>query len=94
MEMPKTVKMADLSARVAARILVAYNHEVVTYVRINPFSLSDPGCGAIVSFVEPAELIYPEGWYFAKGHFRNKGNSTSGRYEEIPMYQPGGEPWE
>ena len=93
MEMPKVVRMADISAREAAKILVAHNCGEVAYLPFNPFNLNGPECGAILSVVDPRELTYPEGWYFAKGNFRNKHNTVSGRYEEIPVYRPNGEPW-
>lgn len=91
-EMTRTVKMVNLPVRLAARIFASLNQESVVYQRFNPFG-GDSGYGVIVSYVDPDELIYPEGWYFAKGHFRNKHNTDGGIYYEIPMYQSGGELW-
>ncbi len=91
-KMANTVKPADLPVELAAKIFVALNRVDVVYMRMNPFG-GDNGHGALYLCIDPSELIYPEGWYFAKGHFRNKHNTDSGLYYEIPMYQFGGRLW-
>ena len=40
----------------------------------------------IFTDINPEELVYPEGWYFAKSHFRNKHMSTTGLYEEALVW--------
>ena len=40
----------------------------------------------IFTDINPEELVYPEGWYFAKSHFRNKHMSTMGLYEEALVW--------
>lgn len=47
----------------------------------------------IVTDAEPKDLVYPEGWYYAKGHLRNKHNTTNGMYTEILMVKTSGELW-
>ena len=86
-EMPKMIKSADLPAEIAAMVLYALNRKEVSLTR-------EDGRRVIVSTVDPGSLTYPEGWYFVeKGGFRNKHNSTTGRYEEIPMLRPSGVRW-
>ncbi|MBR3248798.1 hypothetical protein IKF89_02085 [Candidatus Saccharibacteria bacterium] len=93
METTKTLKTADFSIRLAAKILAAINPGEVIYTKLDPFGMcSDPN-GVLVSYVEPSELTYPEGWYFAKGTFRNKHNTTKGLYESMPIHKPGGLLW-
>jgi len=40
----------------------------------------------IYTNVEPKELVYPDGWYYSKGHFTNKHNSTTGIYSAVLMF--------
>lgn len=91
--MAHTVKPADFSIRLAAKILAALNPETVIYTRLDPFDACHGANGTLVSYVDPNELIYPEGWYFAKGEFRNKHNSTTGIYDSMPIHQPRGLLW-
>ena len=89
-----TVKTADLAASLAANLFAALNPMDVEYMRYHPFNQSSlPEIGLIVTDTNPDELYYPEGWYFSKGFFRNKHNTTSGLYEEIPVYKRDGTPW-
>lgn len=89
-----TVKTADLAASLAANLFAALNPMEVEYMRYHPFNQpSRPTIGIIVTDVNPDELYYPEGWYYAKGYFRNKFNTSSGLYEEIPMHKRDGTPW-
>ena len=48
----------------------------------------------IITDVEPKALTYPEGWYYAKGCFRNKHTSTTGAYHEIKMKTSDGRYWD
>lgn len=81
--MAKTVKMCDLKAEVAAAVFVALNEEHVT-MHHKEYDYTQT---YLVSDVPPAKLTYPDGWYFAKRHFRNKHQSTTGFYEELPMFK-------
>lgn len=81
------VKMCDLSGKVAAVVFVALNHGKAKLTE-------DDGQTYIVTDVEPKNLVYPEGWYYAKSNFRNKHNSTDGRYWEIPMRDSKGKFWD
>lgn len=85
--MAKVVKMCDMKKSIAVKVFKMLNQEKV-HVRENNF------CELIiVTDIEPKNLIYPEGWYYAKGRFRNKHNSTTGMYDEIRMIKSNGESW-
>lgn len=85
-----SVKMCDMSKRIAASVFQKLNANKVT-LKENPFSCYDDLI--IVTDVEPSDLVYPEGWYYAKGNFRNKHTSTTGAYEEVRMVDSTGESW-
>ena len=88
--MVKLIRTADLSARTAAQLMTSINPGI-EYVPNNPFCHDN--VGAIITETHPRDLIYPEGWYFSKGNFRNKHNTSSGVYEEIPMIRRDGSQW-
>lgn len=85
----KVVKMCDMKASIAMKVFQMLNPEKVTlkeHLR----------CDGIYIYTdtEPKDLIYPEGWYYAKGAFRNKHQSTTGLYSEVLMFKNNGELWE
>ena len=82
--MAQTVKMCDMDGNIATIVFKMLNYGKV--------SLKEQG-RLIVTDIEPKDLIYPEGWYYAKGNLRNKHNTTTGRYEEIPMVKSNGDSW-
>jgi hypothetical protein len=85
--MTKVFKMADLPVGFALKIFKVLNFFAV--------SVKKDGYGnyAIFSSLPPNILTYPKGWYYAKGCFRNKHNSTSGAYSEVIMLAPNGRSW-
>lgn len=88
--MAKTVKMCDMPIAVATKVFEMLNPGIVRvqvpdYVLITRYF--------IVTDVEPKDLTYPEGWYYAKGAFRNKHLSSTGMYEESRMRTSNGEYW-
>ena len=86
----KNVKMCDMPISVAVKVFSMLNEgKVKVKVPGENFCTSY----IIVTDVEPKDLIYPEGWYYAKGAFRNKHLSTTGFYEEAKMLTSNGEPW-
>lgn len=87
--MAKTIKMADMTGEIAAKVFEMLNDGKV---KITNSSILE-GMFYIVTAVEPKDLFYPEGWYYAKGFFRNKHNSSNGVYHEIEMIKPTGESW-
>lgn len=93
MEMANMVRSADFPIKLAARILATLNPEAVIYTRLDPFDSCHDVNGTLISYADPNELTYPEGWYFAKGQFRNKHNTTSGLYESMPIHRPRGLLW-
>lgn len=83
----ETIKMCDMSVDIAAKVFVMLNQGKVRE--------SDDGRNVIlVTNTEPKDLIYPEGWYYAKGNFRNKHQSSTGLYEERRMCKKDGSSWE
>lgn len=81
-----TVKVCDMRAKDVAQIFLMLNKDSVN-LKEEPFGVT------IVTDIEPDKLLYPEGWYYAKGSLRNKGTSSTGMYEEIPMFRKDGESW-
>ena len=86
--MTKTVKMCDMNKVVAGKVFEMLNGDKVHLEKGRSWF----SC-YIVTDVEPKNLTYPEGWYYAKGAFRNKHTSTTGIYEEVPMKKANGESW-
>ena len=83
----KTVKMCDMSEGIAQKVFEMLNPGEIT-IKKNPwFGI------CIYTDTEPKDLWYPEGWYYAKGFFRNKHLSTTGRYYEVRMFKNSGESW-
>ena len=88
--MAKTVKMCDMNSNIAASVFEMLNAKKVHVKR--PFDFIRM---VLVTDVEPKDLIYPEGWYYAKGSFRNNPTSSMSRYlyHEIPMVKSDGTSW-
>ena len=84
----KTIKMCDLTGDMAAMIFCAINNGNVVLER---FEFNSEV--VLYTDIEPSNLIYPEGWYYAKGNFRNKNTSSTGIYDEIPMLKHNGDSW-
>ena len=83
----KTVKTCDLTGDIAAKLFVELNPGDLCFTKQRRTKV-------LISKKAPQYLVYPEGWYFAKGAFRNKHYSTTGIYEEIPLLdERSGEPW-
>ena len=86
--MTKVVKSCDFPVEVAIKVFEMLNPRVRAFW--------SPGIDGrtLITDVEPKDLTYPEGWYYAKGNFRNKHTSTTGVYYEIPMKKSDGTYWE
>ena len=84
----KFVKMCDMPIEVATRVLEMLNPGKVRG-GCSPLGMER----IILTDVEPKDLTYPEGWYYAKGSFRNKHMSTNGKYQETPMLKNSGKAW-
>lgn len=82
----KTIKSCDMPVTDAVWLFGRYNRGKVK-VNTRGFEMF------IVTDTEPKDLVYPEGWYYAKGTFRNKHESTTGIYSEIDMLMSDGTPW-
>ena len=61
--------------------------------RNHPNYQNSPTQALIVTDTEPKDLVYPEGWYYAKGSFRNKHMSSTGIYSEVLMMKSDGSFW-
>ena len=85
--MARSIKSCDFPVAIAVRVFKMLNNNYVEILLDEQLKL------AIITDVEPKELIYPEGWYFAKGYFRNKHTSSTGIYDEIPMMKKDGTLW-
>lgn len=86
--MAKTVKSCDLPIGVAVKVFEMLNPKYVKLAILN-------GAGhVIVTDKEPKDLNYPEGWYYAKGTFRNKHTSSTGMYGEALMVNSNYEAWD
>ena len=83
----KVVKMCDMPLYIAVKVFEALNSGKV---RVEGAHILDM---TIVTDTEPMKLVYPEGWYYAKGCFSNKHQSTTGRYHEVHMLMPDGTWW-
>ncbi len=88
MAMAKTVKMADMPTHIALMVFQELNGDKIECDDIYDFYDQ-----VIYTDVEPRDLIYPEGWYYAKGCFRNKHMTSSGIYSEVPMRTSDGRDW-
>lgn len=83
----REIKSCDLTGYLAGKLFAMLNSEQVRTARLGSERV-------LISKVHPDQLTYPEGWYFAKGCFRNKHNSSSGIYDEIPLLKENGDRWE
>ena len=84
----KTVKMCDMPRHIAVEVFVKLNAGKVQT------NTNKRGGIVICTDVEPKDLVYPEGWYYGKGTFRNKHKSTTGTYWEVTMVKSDGTFWE
>lgn len=86
--MAKTIRMADMPSSIACFAFEAINKGKLEICK------DEMGNWLIVTNMEPKDLNYPEGWYYAKGNFRNKHMTSSGFYTEVPIVKKDGEYWE
>ena len=87
MRMRNELKTCDFTGKVAANLFKMLNEGKVSLVVEGGWQT------VIVTDELPSDLIYPEGWYFSEGYFRNKHNSTTGQYAEIEMRRSNGRTW-
>lgn len=86
--MAKTVKMSDMPRGIAAKVFEMLNGGNVRLKETKGYFRT-----IIVTDIEPKNLVYPEGWYYAKGSLRNKHTSTTGVYEDVLMEKSNGDSW-
>ena len=84
----KQVKSCDYHWKIALKVLEMLNPKTV---RVDVVGRTSE-YAKVITDSEPMDLIYPEGWYYAKSSFRNKHQSTSGFYYEIRMVRSDGSP--
>lgn len=84
----KMIKMCNMTGDVASEVFVMLNPGKVEIRETNDYRRH-----VLVTDVEPKDLVYPEGWYYAKGSFRNKHQSTTGFYSEVYMFRSNGQMW-
>ena len=85
----ETIKSCDLSRDVAAGLLSLLNEGKVFYGNSDLIPEK-----VLVTDTEPKDLLYPEGWHYAKGNFTNKHQSSTGCYSSIIMLKKDGSFWE
>ena len=105
---PRTVQTCNLGYDEAAQLFALLNPKAVylkhphPYSNVYVFEMDVPtykpvfGTGGgvlIITDLDPNRLVYPEGWYYAKGHLRNKHTSTTGLYSEVAMVNSAYQPW-
>lgn len=85
--MAKKIESRDYNARIAAIVFAELNKSFVKY--------EDTLGGMLICEISPDDhrLVYPDGWYPAKGYLRNKHFSSSGLYGEVPLCRPDGSMW-
>jgi hypothetical protein len=83
-----TKKMCDMNKNIAAKVFVLLNNNRISIDNIDNMRMF------LITDTEPKDLLYPEGWYYAKGRFTNKHNTSTGLYEEIYMMKSSGESWQ
>ena len=86
-KMAKTVKSSDYPVSIALKVFYMLNHETIQITKDSTLQ------ALIVTDTEPKDLVYPEGWYYAKGSFRNKHMSSNGIYSEVLMMKSDGSFW-
>lgn len=89
--MAKMIKTSDLLVEVAAKLLQDLNPDKIRFVKMGNSGFLRK---VIMTDVKPKDLVYPEGWYYAKGCFSNKHTSTTGLYGEMLMIKGDGSFWE
>ena len=85
----KTVKMCDMPIEISLKVFEMLNPSEVKILKNDSWF----DRFTIITDTEPKDLVYPEGWYYAKGHFRNKHMSTTGFYQEVRMGTSDGKYW-
>ena len=86
--MAKKIESRDYNAKIAAIVFAELNKSFVKYEHTQ--------CGMLlICKISPDDdrLVYPDGWYPAKGYLRNKHFSSSGLYGETPLCKPDGSMW-
>jgi len=91
----RTVKSCDLPDFIALEVFRLLNTDYTGHCQLQ---VKKPGKDyrthyQIITDCEPKDLVYPDGWYYAKGCFRNKHTSTTGFYCEVRMFDSNGNPW-
>ena len=84
-----SVKLADMPIEVSLKIFEMINPELVKVIKndewVNRFM--------ILTDENPKNLVYPDGWYYDKGKFTNKGMTSTGIYQEARFGTTLGQYW-
>lgn len=88
----EVVKTCDMDGKAAAAAFIGLNALEGTEIAliINPGTYSP----IMKTSYDPANMVFPNGWYFAKGSVRNKHHSTTGFYDEVPVMDGNSELWQ
>lgn len=85
----KSISSKDFSANLAAKCFVALNPGKVCFVEKTDHKAYTYNEVAIVTDVRPDRLIYPEGWGYSAGCFKNLLKSKI----DVPMFTSDGIQW-
>lgn len=83
----KVIKMCELPIEIAEKVFEAINGGKVRIVD-NKF-----WGHVLVTNYKPEDLIYPEGWYYENGTFRNNVSCSSGIYQKTIMVSSCDDQW-
>ena len=80
------VPVSDLQGKAAAKAFMGVNPYKGITLKGNGYDMY------LETDDDPSKMIFPKGWYTAKGHLRNK-HMSSGIYTEIPLFNNLGNMW-
>lgn len=87
----EVIKTCDLNVNAATAAFIGLNALEGTEIVLTNPGMYPP---VLKTSHDPANMAFPKGWYFAKNSVRNKHHSTTGFYEEIPVENNKGKPWQ
>lgn len=83
------VKTCDFSAIAAIAAFVGLNQAEGKTLNV----ITDCWPRTIETNCDPATMLFPAGWYFAKRTLRNKHHSSTGLYSEVPVRDGNRQSW-
>ena len=84
--MARTIKSCNFNGKIAATIFCMLNPGQIHFLEKGE-NLT------LITNVEPSKLIYPEGWYYEDGWFRNRKTTDNECWYDIFMVDSRGNFW-